>query len=218
LGLSQQVLSFDESFAETPPGHFRPVAPAAYRLVGPFSVAIAFPISAAFPVSISVAISVARAVPAAGGLALSGWERLRRAGRRRQLIARFDGFSGRGVAAVIPAAAAPWLTLAAPFSHRVLGVFGFAQMAIEILRRHVGDMEKSVASHGEIDKGRLDGGLEVDDLALVDVARVTLVAASFDVELLEGAILDDGDPAFLGLEHVDQHFFLHAGSFPDLRL
>jgi hypothetical protein len=91
-------------------------------------------------------------------------------------------------------------------------------MAIKILRRHVRDVEKSVAPHGEIDKGGLDCGLEIDDLAFVDVARVTFVAGSFDVKLLEGAVLDDGDPAFLRLKHIDQHFFLHAGSFPDLRL
>jgi hypothetical protein len=39
------------------------------------------------------------------------------------------------------------------------------------------------------------------------------VAGALDVKLLENAILDDGDPAFFRLEHVDQHFFLHAVIF-----
>ena len=78
-------------------------------------------------------------------------------------------------------------------------------------------MQEAVAADRKVDERGLDGRLEVDDPALVDVARIALVAGSLDVKLLENAVLDDRDPAFLGLEHVDQHFFLHAVSFRDLR-
>ncbi|MDG3008037.1 hypothetical protein PZE19_30095 [Paludisphaera sp. Pla2] len=71
-------------------------------------------------------------------------------------------------------------------------------------------MEEAVAADREVDERGLDGRLQVDDLALVDVAGVALVARAFDVELFQDAVLDDGDPALLRLEHVDQHFFLHA--------
>jgi hypothetical protein len=82
-----------------------------------------------------------------------------------------------------------------------------------ILRLDVGDVEEPVAAHREVDERRLDGRLEINDLALVDVAGVTLVARPLDVELFEDPVLDDGDTAFLGLEDVDQHFFFHAVSF-----
>ena len=82
-----------------------------------------------------------------------------------------------------------------------------------VLGLHVGDVQEAIAADGEIDERGLDRRLEIDDLALVDVTGVALVAGALDVQLLKDAILDDGDTAFLGLEHVDQHFFLHAGVF-----
>ena len=86
-------------------------------------------------------------------------------------------------------------------------------VAVVVLGLDVGDVEEAVAADREVDERGLDRRLEVDDLALVDVPGVALVAGPFDVQLLEDAVFDDGDPAFLGLEHVDQHFFLHAGVF-----
>ncbi|MFO0957825.1 MAG: hypothetical protein U0800_10255 [Isosphaeraceae bacterium] len=74
-------------------------------------------------------------------------------------------------------------------------------------------MQEAVAADREIDEGRLDGRLDVDDPALVYIAGIELVAGPLDVQLLEDAILHDGDAALLGLEHVDQHFLLHAVSF-----
>ena len=86
-----------------------------------------------------------------------------------------------------------------------------------VLGLHIGDVEKAVAPHREINEGRLDGGFEIDDLSFVDVPGVTLVASTLDVQLFEDAILDDGDPALLGLQYIDQHFFFHAVSFQDER-
>jgi hypothetical protein len=82
-----------------------------------------------------------------------------------------------------------------------------------ILRLDVGHMQEAVASHGKVDKRRLDRRLKIDDLSLVNVACITLETRSFDVKLLENAVFDDGDPALLRLEHVDEHLFLHAGVF-----
>jgi len=78
-------------------------------------------------------------------------------------------------------------------------------------------VEKAIATDRKVDECRLDGWLKVDDSPFVNVARVALVTGALDVKLFEDSILDDGDTAFLGLKHVDQHFLLHAVSFRDLR-
>jgi len=90
-------------------------------------------------------------------------------------------------------------------------------VAIEVLGLDVRDVEKAIAADREVDKPGLNGRLEVNDPALVNIARVALVAGSFHVKFFEYAVFDDGDSAFLGLKHVDQHFFLHAVSFQDRR-
>ena len=83
----------------------------------------------------------------------------------------------------------------------------------EILRLDVADVQEAVAADAEIDERRLDAGLEIDDSAFVDVADVVVLAGAFDVQLFQHAVLDDRDPAFFGLRHVDQHFLLHAVTF-----
>jgi hypothetical protein len=98
--------------------------------------------------------------------------------------------------------------------------FGFLlqrRMAVVILGLDVRNVEKAIAADREVDEGRLDGRLDVDDLALVNVARIALVAGAFHIQLLENTVLHNGNAAFFGLEHIDQHFFLHAVSFYDLR-
>src|SRR5207248_2727518 len=65
----------------------------------------------------------------------------------------------------------------------------------------------------EIDEGRLDAGLQVDDSPFVDVADVVVRTGPFDVELFEQSIFNDRDPAFLRLRDVDQHFAFHACMF-----
>jgi hypothetical protein len=82
-----------------------------------------------------------------------------------------------------------------------------------VLGLHVRDVQETIAADGEIDERGLDCRLEIDNLAFVDVTGVALVAGALDVQFLKDAILDDGDTAFLGLEHVDQHFFLHTSVF-----
>jgi hypothetical protein len=93
----------------------------------------------------------------------------------------------------------------------VFCVFGTA--ALVILGLDVRNVKESVSSNREVDESRLDGGFDIDDFSFIDVPGVTLVTGPFNVELLENAVFDDCDAAFFGLEHVDQHFFLHAVSF-----
>jgi len=105
--------------------------------------------------------------------------------------------------------------VAFPIARARLRLAARGRIAIEVLGLDVRDVEKPVSPYRKIDERSLDGRLEVDNLALVDVARIALVAGSLHVKLFENAVLDDGDPAFFGLKHIDQHFFLHAVSFRD---
>jgi hypothetical protein len=109
-------------------------------------------------------------------------------------------------------AAAAVVALASVVARTRLELTGLL-MAVVVLGLHVGDVQKAVTADGEIDERGLNRRLEIDDLALVDVAGIALVASTLEVQLLKDAILDDGNSAFLGLEHVDQHFFLHASIF-----
>ena len=83
----------------------------------------------------------------------------------------------------------------------------------EVLRLDVADVQEAVASDAEVDERGLDAGLEIDDPAFVDVPYVIVLAGAFDVELFENAVLDDRNPALLGLRHVDQHLLLHDPAF-----
>ena len=84
-------------------------------------------------------------------------------------------------------------------------------MATVVLRLDVRDVEEAVAAHREIDECGLDGRLEVDDLSFVNVAGVALVAGALDVQLFEDAVLDDRDPAFLGLKTlISISFFMRS--------
>jgi len=107
--------------------------------------------------------------------------------------------------------------VAFPIARARFGLTAAGRIAIEVLGLDIRDVKKPVAPYREIDECSLDGRLEVDDPALVNVARIALMAGSLHVKLFENAVLDDGDPAFFGLKHIDQHFFLHAVSFRDLR-
>jgi hypothetical protein len=78
-------------------------------------------------------------------------------------------------------------------------------------------VEKTIAPDRKIDERSLNRRFEIDDLAVVDVARIAFMASALHVKLFENAVLDDSDPAFLGLKHVDEHFFLHAGTFREMR-
>ncbi len=89
-------------------------------------------------------------------------------------------------------------------------------MAIVVLRLDVRDVKEAVAADREIDEGGLYGRLEIDDLTLVDVTGVVLVAGSLDVQLFEDAVLDDRDTALLGLKTlISISFFMRSLSRTD---
>ena len=97
----------------------------------------------------------------------------------------------------------------------LLTFFVFAvlhQMAV-VLIFDVADVKKPVAADTEVDKGRLNAGLNVDDFALVDVADIIFGTASFDVKLFKNSVFNDCDSTFLRLEDVDQHFLFHGTAF-----
>jgi hypothetical protein len=54
------------------------------------------------------------------------------------------------------------------------------QMAI-VRGLYIGNVKESVSADPEIDKGRLDAGLNVNDAPFVNVPDVTFVTGSFDV-------------------------------------
>src|SRR5207249_1787255 len=80
-------------------------------------------------------------------------------------------------------------------------------------RFHIGNVQKAVAANAEIYERRLNTRLDVDNPSLVDVADVALLAGTLDVELLQDAILEDGNAALFRLEYVDKHVFLHENPF-----
>jgi hypothetical protein len=90
---------------------------------------------------------------------------------------------------------------------------GIEAALAEVLRLQVADVQESVAADAEIDKGRLDTGLDVDHAPFVDVADVDVLARSLDIQLFEDSILDDRNPALFRLRYVDQHFLLHFVAF-----
>jgi hypothetical protein len=190
--------------AESPRRH-GPIAAPANRQVGP--LAFAFPIPVAVELRVTFSRTFFRSRRRIGSTRLRAKARLGRE-RRPALFATTSSFAAR---LALPAAF--------PFPVR-WPAFRFVvrrPVALKISRLDVGDVKEAVATDRKVDERRLDGGLEIDDPSLVDVARVTFVAGSFDVELLENAVLHDRDAALFRLEHVDQHFFLHAISFHDLR-
>jgi hypothetical protein len=201
----------DEPLAE-PPGRLRPITPSADRQVGPL----------ALPPALAVAFSVAVPLPVALRFSVPLPRRL-----VGECLGRLDRLAGDPGTAFLPAAspaavAARFpspssLALPVAIARSDFRLVSHRRMTMIILRFDVRDVEEAVAPHREVDERRLDGRLDVDDLALVNIARVALVTRSLHVQLLENAVLDDGDAAFFGLEHIDQHFFLHAVSFRDLR-
>ena len=90
------------------------------------------------------------------------------------------------------------------------GIISVPRLEVPIVRRlHVGHVQKSVAADAKVYERRLDAGLDIDDAALIDVPHVAFMARALHIQLFQDAVLHNGDPAFLWLEHVDQHFLLH---------
>ena len=100
---------------------------------------------------------------------------------------------------------------------RINWLVGVIASLAEVLWFDVADVQKAVAPHAEVDEGRLDARLQVDDYPLVDVPNVIILAGSLDIQFFEHAIFDDRNPAFLRLRYVDQHLLFHAYPFFSIR-
>ena len=73
----------------------------------------------------------------------------------------------------------------------------------------VGDVQEGGAAQADVDEGALHARQHARDAAEVDVADVALLRGALDVEFLDGSLLDDGDPGFVG-GYVDEDVFGHG--------
>ncbi len=105
--------------------------------------------------------------------------------------------------------AGPASLFVSPAVRSVDGLLRIEAPLAEVLRLDVADVQKAVAAHAKIDERRLNARLQVNHPALVDVPHVIVLAGALDVELLQHSVLNDRNPAFFRLRHVDQHFLLH---------
>jgi hypothetical protein len=204
----RQVPGVDQTFAEPSGRGIGTIATASDRQIG------------AFAITSSIFIAVTVTVPLRFAPSISGsiLEPGRSSRRWAEEVVRFDGRRG-------PALIAAPASFAIPFSPRVSLAVARAccrlvrgsGTAIEILRFHVRDVQEAISTHRKVDERGLDSRLQVDDSPFINIARVALVTGALHVKLFEDTILNDGDTAFLGLKHVDEHFLLHAVCFRDLR-
>ena len=58
-------------------------------------------------------------------------------------------------------------------------------------------MQESSTLQSNVDESRLHAGQYAHHLACIDIADQTTLERSFDVQLLNGAVLDDGHAGFL---------------------
>ena len=130
---------------------------------------------------------------------------------------RFSGWSVEvGIVALVAprssviAAAAAAIAAIARGPERLVGIV--AALA-EVLGLDVADVQEAVAADAEIDEGRLDARLQVDDDAFIDVADVAVLPRALHVQLFQGPVFHDRDPAFLRLRDIDQHFLFHGLAF-----
>ena len=80
-------------------------------------------------------------------------------------------------------------------------------------------MQKSVTADTDINEGRLDGRLYIDNPAFVDITQVFLFRRTLVIELVQPAILKNPDTDLLRLNRIDQDLpdngrFLTLGPFP----
>ena len=82
------------------------------------------------------------------------------------------------------------------------------RLALGLAVPDVGHVQEGRALQADVDEGRLHAGQHAHHLAEVDVAHQAALERAFDVQLLHGAILDDGDARLLR-RPVDQDVLLH---------
>gem|GEM_PF-6789582 len=88
---------------------------------------------------------------------------------------------------------------------------GIVQQAFVFIQtvEDIGHVEKGRLFQSNINKGGLHAGQHPHHTPLVDVAHNPLFPGPLDVEFGNGAVLDQGDPGFLG-RHIDDQFRCHG--------
>ena len=66
-------------------------------------------------------------------------------------------------------------------------------------------MKKSALLLPEVEKGRLNAGLDIDHPGEIDVPHERASIGLFEVVLQKRSVIDDRDAALLWVENVDQH-------------
>ena len=74
-----------------------------------------------------------------------------------------------------------------------------------MLRVQVADMEKTIFPHTEVYKSRLDAGLDIRDLALINITDMAAQTRSFDIKLFQLAVFDNCNTALFPLRYINQH-------------
>ncbi len=96
---------------------------------------------------------------------------------------------------------------------RTLASDGFGLLRFflsEVLRVQVGDVQEPVLGPAEVHERRLDGRLDIDDSAFVDVPDMRSAGGPLDVQFFQLPVGEDRDTAFLRLDGVDEHLFFHV--------
>lgn len=128
--------------------------------------------------------------------------------------AAFEDFLDWGFVAAVPPVSAAWPPLGPLGGSGVpVGFASFGNQVFVVLVFDVTDVEESIASNAEIDKGGLNARFEIHDTAFVDVSYKVFQTVTFDIQFFQHPVLDDGYPTFLGLKNIDQHFFFHNTPF-----
>ena len=83
------------------------------------------------------------------------------------------------------------------------------RLAIGLAVPDVGHVQERRALEADVDEGRLHAGQHPRDLAQVHVADQAPLEGALHVQLLHGAVFDDGHPRFLW-GPIDQDVLLHA--------
>ena len=95
-----------------------------------------------------------------------------------------------------------FLAFAQQFAHAGLVV---VDALGEVVARDFLQREKPVALGAVVDKGGFERGLEARDLALVDVGLLLFLRRLFDVDVVQGLAVDDGNAQFFRLRRIDEH-------------
>ena len=86
---------------------------------------------------------------------------------------------------------------------------GIPGLAVKVLLGDLLQGQETVALGAEVDKGRLQAGLDAGDLANVDIGFLLQAGAIFDVQVVKALAVYEGHARLFGVRGIDEHF-LHV--------